>query len=66
MQKEKLKLRGNVDLLMDIYNNHNYNWNNEKYKGAYHIKILDVCQEAGCQIDFQRELYTMVYDLVRM
>lgn len=55
VQKEKSKLRGNLDFLMDVYNNYKYNWSKEKYKIANHIKVLDIRQEAGYQIDFQRE-----------
>lgn len=54
-QKEKSELRGNLNFLMDLYNNYKYNWNSEKYKTANHIKALDIRQNAGQMIDFYRE-----------
>lgn len=55
VQKEKSKLKGDLDFLMDIYNNYKYNWNSEKYKSANHVKVLDIRQNAGRMIDFYRE-----------
>jgi len=55
VQKEKSALKGDLDFLMDIYNNYKYNWNSEKYKMANYIKALDVRQDAGRMIDFYRE-----------
>ena len=55
VQKEKSKLKGDLDFLMDIYNNYKYNWNSEKYKLANHVKVLDIRQNAGHMIDFYRE-----------
>jgi hypothetical protein len=31
-QKEKSRLKGNLNVLADVLNNYKYNWNNEKYK----------------------------------
>lgn len=55
VQKEKSALKGDLDFLMDIYNNYKHNWNSEKYKTANHIKVLDIRQNAGRMIDFYRE-----------
>lgn len=55
VQKEKSKMKGDLDFLMDIYNNYKHNWNSDRYKTANHIKVLDVRQNAGRMIDFYRE-----------
>ena len=55
VQKEKSALKGNLDFLIDVFNNYKYNWNNEKYKAANHIKVLDIRCEAEKAIDFYRE-----------
>ena len=55
VQKEKSALKGDLNFLMDIYDNYKYNWNNEKYKIANHIKALDIRQSAERKIDFYRE-----------
>lgn len=55
VQREKSVLKGDLDFLMDIYNHYKYNWNNERYKTANHIKALDVRQNAGRMMDFYRE-----------
>jgi len=55
VQKEKSDLKGDLDFLMDIYNNYKHNWSSEKYKTANHIKVLDIRQSAGRKIDFYRE-----------
>lgn len=55
VQKEKSALKGDLDFLMDIYNNYKHNWNSDRYKSANHIKALDVRQNAAHMIDFHRE-----------
>lgn len=55
VQKEKADLRGNLNFLLDIFNNYKYNWNNETYKTNNHIKVLDIRQEAEKKIAFYRE-----------
>lgn len=55
VQKEKSALKGDLNFLIDVYNNYKYNWNNEKYKIANHIKALDIRQSAERKIDFYRE-----------
>lgn len=55
VQKEKSALKGDLNFLIDVYNNYKYNWNNEKYKTANHIKTLDIRQNAERKIDFYRE-----------
>lgn len=54
-QKEKSALKGDLNFLMDIYNNYKYNWDCEKFKTANHIKALDIRQSAGRSIDLYRE-----------
>lgn len=58
VQKEKSELKGDLDFLGDVLNNYKYNWNNEKYKTANHIKVLDIRQSAGRKMDFYREQIT--------
>lgn len=55
VQKEKSALKGDLDFLIDIYNNYKHNWNSDRYKTANHIKALDIRQNAGHMIDFYRE-----------
>lgn len=55
VQKEKADLIGNLNFLLDIFNNYKYNWNNETYKTNNHIKVLDIRQEAEKKIAFYRE-----------
>lgn len=55
VQKEKSALKGDLDFLIDIYNNYRHNWNSDRYKTANHIKALDVRQNAGRMIDLYRE-----------
>lgn len=54
-EKEKAKLRGNLNFLSDVLNNYKYNWANEKYKNGNHIKVLDIKQDAEQSILFYRE-----------
>ena len=53
--KEKAKIRGNIATLTDVLDNYKYNWNDEKYKTANHIKTLDVRQRCSQRVDFYRE-----------
>lgn len=55
VQKEKSELRGDLNFLIDIFNNYKYSWNNDKYKSSNHIKVLDIRQVAEQKIDFFRE-----------
>lgn len=55
MQKEKSSLKGNLEFLIDLFNNYKYNWNNDKYKTANHIKALDIRCDAAKSVDFYRE-----------
>lgn len=56
IQKEKSSLKGNLDLLLDIYDNYKFNWNDDKYKTANHLKALDVRQSSYRSIDYYKEL----------
>lgn len=55
VQKEKSALKGDLDFLTDVFNNYKHNWNDEKYKTANHVKVLDIRQHAGRMIDLYRE-----------
>jgi len=54
-QKEKSKLRGNLNFLTEVMNNYKHNWANEKYKNSNHIKVLDIKQDSEHSILFYRE-----------
>lgn len=45
--KEKAKLRGNINTLIDVVNNYKFNWNNEKYKTNKHILVQDIRRDAS-------------------
>lgn len=55
VQKQRSDLMGDVKFLEDVFQNYKYNWNNEKYKDSYHIKVLDIRQDAEKNIDFYRK-----------
>lgn len=54
-QKEKSKLRGNLNVLEDVRNNYKYNWSNEKYKTNKHIQVQEIKRDAEQSIIFYRE-----------
>lgn len=54
-QKEKSKLRGNLNVLEDVLNHYKYNWDNEKYKTNKHIHVQEIKREAEQSIVFYRE-----------
>lgn len=54
-QKEKSKLKGNLNVLSDVLNNYKYNWNNEKYKTNKHIQVQEIKRDAEQSIIFYRE-----------
>ena len=56
VQKDKSELKGDLDFLLDVFNNYKHNWYSEKYKTANHIKVLDIRQNAGRKIDFYQEM----------
>lgn len=53
--KEKAELRGNLEFLADVFNNYKYNWNNDKYKAANHVKALDIRQSAMRSLELYQE-----------
>ncbi len=55
VQKEKSSIKGDLEFLVDVFNNFKYNWNSDKYKSANHIKVLDIRQESSKRIDFYKE-----------
>lgn len=54
VQKERSKLRGDLNFLTDVLNNYKYNWNDVTYKNSYYNKVLDIKQEAERKIVFYR------------
>ena len=54
-RKEKAQLKGDFIYLTDVLNDYKYNWNNEKYKNAHHIKVLDIKQSSDQKIIFYQE-----------
>lgn len=58
-QKEESALRGDLMFLAELLGSFRFNWNNETFKGASHVKVLDIRQAAGRKIDFyQRRIET--------
>ncbi len=53
--KEKAKIRGNINTLIDILNNYKFNWDNEKYKTSKHILVQDIRREAEQSIQLCRD-----------
>jgi len=51
---KRSKLRGNLNFLIDIFNNYKFNWDNATYKTNMHVKVQDVKQDAEQNIDFYR------------
>lgn len=54
-QKEKSRLRGNLNVLTDVHSNYKYNWNNEKYKTNKHIQVQEIKRDAEQSIIFYQE-----------
>lgn len=54
-QKEKSRLKGNLNVLADVHNNYKYNWNNEKYKTNKHIQVQEIKRDAEQSIILYRE-----------
>jgi hypothetical protein len=54
-QKEKAKLRGNLNFLNDILNSYKHNWNNDKFKNNNHIKVLDIKRDSEQSILLYRD-----------
>ncbi len=44
--KERAKIRGNINTLVDVINNYKYNWDNETYKVNKHILVQDIRRES--------------------
>lgn len=55
LQKEKSKLRGNLNVLADVLNNFKFNWHNEKYKTNKHILVQDIKRDAEQSIILHQE-----------
>ena len=55
-QKDKAKLRGDLNFLSDILNNYKYNWDNDTFKNTHLIKTQDIKQSAEESIEQYRSL----------
>ncbi|MCH4207755.1 MAG: hypothetical protein LKF79_05160 [Solobacterium sp.] len=53
---ERAKLRGDLNILIDVLNNYKFNWNNEKYKTNKHILVQDIRKDAEQSILLHRDL----------
>ena len=67
-EKEKSKIRGNLNVLADVLNHYKFNWNNEKYKTNKHIQVQEIKREAeqsAClyreQIEKQLKKYSLIH-----
>jgi len=54
-EKEKSKIRGNLNVLADVLNNYKFNWNNEKYKTNKHIQVQEIKRDAEQSVCLYRE-----------
>ncbi len=52
--KDKAKLRGDLDTLRDVLDNYRFNWNNEKYKTNKHTLVQSIRKDAAAAIVQQR------------
>ena len=55
-QKDKAKLKGNLNFLSDIINNYKFNWNNKTYKQTHLIKTQDIKQSAEGSIEHYQSM----------
>ncbi len=54
-EDKKAKLQGDLNMLTDILDKYKYNWDNEQYRGNYHMKALDIKQSAEQNIIFYQK-----------
>lgn len=54
--KEKAKIRGNLNTLIDVLNNYKFNCDNEKYKTNKHILVQDIKKNSEQSILLYRDL----------
>lgn len=54
--KEKAKIRGNLNTLIDVLNNYKFNCDNEKYKNNKHILVQDIKRNSEQSILLYRDL----------
>lgn len=53
-QRDKAKLKGDLNTLVDILNNYKFNWNNKTYKTNKHILAQDIKRSAEEAIAFNK------------
>ena len=44
--QQKAKVKGNLRVLQDVFDNYKFNWNNETYKKSKHIQVQEIKREA--------------------
>lgn len=54
-EKEKAKIRGNLNVLSGVLNDYKFNWNNEKYKTNKHIQVQEIKRDAEQSLLLYRE-----------
>ncbi|MGI6535100.1 MAG: hypothetical protein ACOX12_01585 [Eggerthellaceae bacterium] len=52
--KDRAKLRGDLDTLRDVLDNYRFNWNNETYKRNNHVLVQSIRKDAAAAIVQQR------------
>lgn len=63
-ESKRAKLQGNLNMLTDILEHYKYNWENEQYRNNYHIKVLDIKQEAEHDMIFyQKQIADKIKEL---
>ena len=54
-EDKKAKLQGDLNMLSDILDKYKFNWDNDQYRGNYHMKALDIKQSAEQNIIFYQK-----------
>ena len=54
-EDKKAKLQGDLNMLSDIPDKYKFNWDNDQYRGNYHMKALDIKQSAEQNIIFYQK-----------
>lgn len=55
LQKDKSEITGDLNYLNDVWNKYKQNWDNEKFKNANYIKVLDIKNKSLKHIDFNKK-----------
>ncbi len=54
-QRDKSKMRGNLQTLTDVLDGYSLNWDNARYMDNAHMKVLDIKQSATQDMDLCRQ-----------